>query len=468
MFQQLKKTAVVLCVLLFAPITVYGYASTIDVLNANWKSKTLTVCIVNNAEEQYEDLFIDAVNTWSRSWPYLNYNFGDPDIDNCNIKAFIVVAYADLTSKGHAGETHTTYQIGGGIIKSDILIPTEQERKDGSTVRVTSKSFHRVAQHEFGHSIGLRHALDENYVEPVDIMAPILAPDDKVMLISSNDIDVLNNLYNVVTEFIPPEEPVIEPLPSPTPLPQVLQKMRINIERAVYYNNETLKFTVVPPATVSGIEANIILYPPGSRDGTVLHEAPDRNGIINVEVPLQDKALGIWNVKVSYVSWVSESAFALKDAGSVTEIESVGDEFSIKVDKSQYSLGEAVAVYGTAPKQSGWWLEVLDSNGRLFTQIDISSMKLKSDGTYEAIFTLVGDPVKSLGIWKIRIMEDSDPTVEKKSVTLDVVAPITEDFLTYENVTHGIKIKYPVDWENEEVGEVAGTLIVRFWSPLAG
>ncbi|MFQ5969199.1 MAG: matrixin family metalloprotease [Nitrososphaerales archaeon] len=403
-------------------MSVYGYASSIDVLNANWKTRPLTVCILNNAEKQYEDLFIDGVNTWSSSWTYLEYNFGKPLVDDCNITAYIVKAYADLTSKGHAGVTITQYEIGGGIIKSDILIPTEIEREDHSIYRVTSTTFHRIAMHEFGHAIGLRHASDENYVEPVDMMAPILAPDDIQMLISKSDISALNDLYNVETEFIPPVEKKIEPLPPPSPIPQVLEKMEIDIERAVYYSNETLTFTVNPPTTVGGIAATIIFYPPEGKDRIVMHEEADPNGVINVEIPLEGKLLGIWTVKVTYVSWVSQTAFALKAAGSTEpELAYQKEEFSIKIDKSEYELGETVAVYGTAHKRSGWWLEVVEPRGKIFSKIDPASMKLKSDGSFEAFFTLSGDQLKSVGTWTIRILEDLNPGVEKSSVIFDVL-----------------------------------------------
>ena len=418
-----KKKGVILCLLLFAPLGVYGYASSIPTLNANWKSGTLAVCILNNAEPQYETLFIDAVNSWNISWPYLVYNFGKSSQDTCNITAYIVRAYADFTSKGHAGITTIVYQPGGGIIKADILIPTEIEQEDGGVTRVTATSFYRIAQHEFGHAIGLLHA-DENFVEPIDIMSSMLAPDDKNMQISEVDIHSLNTLYKIETEYVPPQEKRIEPLPPPTTgIPQVLQKMVIDIDRAVYFTNETLKFTVKPPATVTGIEATIILYPPQGRDRIVIHEAPDSNGIINVKVSLQGKTLGIWSVRVSYVSWASDSAFALKAAESLSEqSKSNVEEFSIRVDKSQYSIGEAIAVYGKAPK-SGWWIEVLDSNGKLFKEINANSVQFKPDGSFEAIFTLVNDPFTSLGIWKIRIIEGSTPSVEKNSVTFSVVPP---------------------------------------------
>ncbi|MGH9910135.1 MAG: matrixin family metalloprotease, partial [Nitrososphaerales archaeon] len=379
--------------------------------------------ILNNAEPQYENLFIDTVNTWSTSWSYLTYNFGRPFQDTCNITAYIVRASADVTSKGHAGITTAVYIPGGSIIRADILIPTEIEQQDGSVSRITATSFYRIAQHEFGHALGLLHA-DENYVEPFDIMSPILAADDKNMQISELDVSSLNTLYKVETEYVPPQEKKIEPLPPPTTgIPEVLQKMVINIDRAVYFTNETLTFTVKPPRTVSGVEASILLYSPNGKGKITLHVAPDSNGIINVQVPLQEKILGIWTVRVSYVSWVSDTAFALKSAGSIApETRSPAGGFSITTDHSKYALGDSVAVFIRVSKSTGWSIEVLDSAGSIFTTIYPKSMKLKSDGTYEAIFKLVGDSAKSVGIWKARLVEGSSPAIERGSVTFDVAA----------------------------------------------
>lgn len=418
-----KTSGVVLCIVLLTPVMAFGYASSVQIMNANWKSRTLTVCILNNAEPQYESLFIDAVNTWSSSWSYLKYNFGKPFLDTCNITAYIVRAHADFTSRGHAGITNTLYQPGASIIKAEILIPTEIEQQNGGVLRITAASFYRIAQHEFGHAIGLLHA-DDNFVEPIDIMAPILAPDDKDMKISKVDVSSLNTLYKIETEYVPPQEKKIEPLPPPTAgLPEVLQKMDINIERAVYFTNETLNFTVKPPRTVSGVEASILLYPPDGKGKITLHVAPESNGIINVQVPLQEKMLGIWTVRVSYVSWVSDTAFALKSAGSVvSETRSTTGEFAITTDRSKYALGESVAVFVRINKSTGWSIEILDSNGSIFTTLHPGSMKLKSDGTYEAIFKLVGDSRKSVGIWKARLLEGSNLAVERGNATFDVSA----------------------------------------------
>jgi hypothetical protein len=420
---------------------VYGYAESVGALNAKWNQQNVTVCIINNAENYYEDLFIDAVNAWSSIWSHLKYKFGDIE-DSCKITSYIVRAHADMTSSGHAGVTQTSFVPGGGIVSSSILIPTEIENQDGSIYRVTSTTFYRIAMHEFGHAIGLTHANNENYLEPIDVMAPTMAADHQNMQISSLDIEALDTLYNIETEFVPPPEqpeplppaPAPEPeptpsppTPSPTPGPQVLQKMEIDINRAVYYNNETLKFTVKPPIVVSGISATVLLYPSDGRDRITMHIMPDNNGIINVEVPLPGKELGIWTVKVTYVSWMSQTAFALKDSGSIpSALGSSVEEFSLNADQSVYALGDAVALYGMSAKTSGWWLEVIDPQGRLFAKLNPDSMKLKSGGAYEAIFTAIGDPVKSIGTWKAKLMEGSIP-VERASVSFDVIRKQVEE-----------------------------------------
>ena len=430
---SVSKYYLFLSVLLISPLPVYGYADSVGALNAKWVQQNVTVCIVNNAENYYEDRFIEAVNTWSSTWSHLKYKFGDIEEDDCKIAVYIVRAHADLTNSGHAGITETSFVPGGGIVKSSILIPTELEGEDGSIYRITETIFYRIAMHEFGHAIGLAHANNENYLEPVDIMAPTVASDDQIMQISSLDIQALDTLYNVETEFVPPPEepeplpptptpqPAPSPTPSPIPGPQVLQKMVIDINRAAYYDNETLQFTVKPPTVVSGMSATVLLYPSDGRDRITLHVMPDENGIVNVQVPLQGKQLGIWTVKVTYVSWASQTAFALKDAEATPAgvASSVG-EFSIRADRSEYSLGDAVALSGKSSRTSGWWLEIQDPQGKLYAKIYPDSMKLKSGGTYETMFTLIGDPAKSIGTWKVKLMEGS-VAVEKTSVTFDVI-----------------------------------------------
>ncbi|MGH9923604.1 MAG: hypothetical protein ACRD38_12720, partial [Nitrososphaerales archaeon] len=268
----------------------------------------------------------------------------------------------------------------------------------------------------------------------IDVMAPTMAADHQNMQISSLDIQALDTLYNIETEFVPPPEepeplppsPTPQPAPSPptpapAPTPQVLQKMEIDINRAVYYNNETLRFTVKPPIVVSGISATVLLYPSEGRDRITLHIMPDDNGIVNVEIPLPGKELGIWTVKVTYVSWMSQTAFALKDTGSIPSgLGTSAEEFSLKADQPEYALGDAVALYGMSSRSTGWWLEVIDPQGRVFAKLTPDSMKLKSGGAYEAIFTAIGDPVKSIGKWKAKLMEGSIP-VERASVTFDVI-----------------------------------------------
>ncbi len=429
-----SKYYLFLSILLISPLPVYGYAESVGILNAKWAQQSVKICMVNNAENYYEDLFIDAVNTWSNTWSHLKYNFGDIEEDDCKITAYIVRAHADMTNRGHAGVTETSFVPGGGIVRSSILIPTEIEHEDGSIYRITETIFYRIAMHEFGHAIGLNHANNENYLEPIDIMAPTMAADHQIMQISNLDIQALDTLYNVETEFVPPPEEIeppaptptpqptpVPPTPTPTPGPQVLEKMLIDIDRAVYYSNETLHFTITPPVIVSGISATILLYPADGRDRITLHIAPDENGVINVQLPLQGKDLGIWTVKVTYVSWMSQTAFALKESGTTPSATGSSlQEFSLKADQSEYALGEAVALTGKTTKTSGWWLEVLDPQGRTYAKLYPDSMKLKSDGTYEAIFTAIGDPLKSIGEWKVRLMEGSIP-VEKTSVTFDVI-----------------------------------------------
>ncbi|MGH9923536.1 MAG: matrixin family metalloprotease, partial [Nitrososphaerales archaeon] len=163
------KHYLLLATLLISPLPVYGYAESVGALNAKWNQQNVTVCIVNNAENFYEDLFIDAVNAWSDIWSHLKYKFGDIEEDSCKITVYIVRAHADMTSSGHAGVTQTSFVPGGGIVSSSILIPTEIEHQDGSIYRITETIFYRIAMHEFGHAIGLTHANNENYLEPIDV-----------------------------------------------------------------------------------------------------------------------------------------------------------------------------------------------------------------------------------------------------------------------------------------------------------
>lgn len=405
-------TSIALCLLLLAPIAVYGYASSVDTFSS-WKTRIVTVCISNSAEEQYGQLFMDAIDTWSDSWSYLQFQLGKPFQDACHITAFIVKAHADISSKGHAGITEAKFG-SQGLQEARIIIPTQVEKEDGSTYRVTSTSFYRIAMHEFGHAIGLKHAVDENYSEPIDIMAPILAPDNMKMEISEVDVRTLNALYNVDIEYVPPEEKELVPLP-PSPTPEVLQRMGINIERVVYYTNETLTFTVTPPRAVAGISANIILYPPKG-DKVVFHASADKDGIIHVEVPLQDKMTGIWAVKVSYVSWVSETAFSLKEAESPIQVHTEeSEEFTIDSGKQQYSIGDPVTLQIKASKASGWRIVLLDPDGRITLTLHPSAM-VRSDDKYETTFT----PTGKTGTWKVRLMEDTPP-VEKAVLTFEVL-----------------------------------------------
>ncbi len=100
----------------------------------------------------------------------------------------------------------------------------------------------------------------------------------------------------------------------------------INIDRAVHYANETLKFTAKVPTIVPGIEVSVTLYSPQGRHSPTIHAIPNNDGIIYLQVPLQGKELGIWTIEISYASWSGEATFTLKEPKSVPSVQVSGGQ----------------------------------------------------------------------------------------------------------------------------------------------
>lgn len=183
----------------------YAYATNFDyATTAKWSNNlNFMICIANGQGKEYEGLFLKAVDEWKSKWPHFAYTISYAS--GCHINVNIVKTHSMLADHGYVGFTTLEYWQHGAITKADIILPTHKKTTvttevKGKTVTeefltpLSNTLFYRAALHEFGHALNLGH-FDDNGEEPIDIMHPYPASEDKEQGISQRDIQALNWYY---------------------------------------------------------------------------------------------------------------------------------------------------------------------------------------------------------------------------------------------------------------------------------
>ena len=190
---------------LFIPTAANGYATNFDyAVQAKWTNNlNFMICLSSIEGNEYEDLFIKAVEEWKAKWNHFAYTLSRAS--GCHINVHIVKTHSKLTDHGYFVYTYMEYWEHGAITKVDIILPTHAKSTVSKVVKgkavttefvepLSTTLFYRAALHEFGHALNLGH-FDDNGEEPIDIMYAYPASDDQEQSISKRDIEALNWLY---------------------------------------------------------------------------------------------------------------------------------------------------------------------------------------------------------------------------------------------------------------------------------
>jgi predicted Zn-dependent protease len=185
--------------LLFSPILVNGYASEVKLSDCKckWYKPKLIVWIDNNSETKYTDLAIDAINEWQSNFKQLSYTIHTIAPDNYDIVITIHKMYGKAVGlpREAVGLTMKEKKLNSDeLVQATIEIPTYYRNAYGSTSKISDAVFYNMVLHEFGHAIGLGHAVD-NKRKPIDPMYHMFRIDEDARKVSKLDVAALESLY---------------------------------------------------------------------------------------------------------------------------------------------------------------------------------------------------------------------------------------------------------------------------------
>jgi len=302
----------------------YGYATNFDyATTAKWSNNlNFMICIANGQGKEYEGLFLKAVDEWKSKWPHFAYTVSYAS--GCHINVNIVKTHSMLADHGYVGFTTLEYWQHGAITKADIILPTHKKTTvttevKGKTVTeeyltpLSSTLFYRAALHEFGHALNLGH-FDDNSEEPIDIMHPYPASEDKEQGISQRDIQALNWYY----------------------LGYFGQEVTIRTDKKSYEPGDTVN-VIGKVGKVSSAKVAVQVYDSSKKLYRSDAIGITASGTFNYKLKVADEmGGGSYKVKVSYDNIIVDASFDVKNTSETDEtlIEVRNEELPLETERT--------------------------------------------------------------------------------------------------------------------------------------
>jgi predicted Zn-dependent protease len=186
-------------IMLLYPVLASGYASEVKLSDCEcrWHKSTLVVWIDNNVEMKYTDIAIDAINEWLDNFDKLSYEIHTLPPDHYDIVITIHKMYGNtvgLPKETFGFATNEKKPDSDELVKVTIDVPISYRNGYGSISKINDAVFYNMVLHEFGHALGLGHAVD-NRKDAIDPMYHALRIDEPPRKVSELDVITLENLY---------------------------------------------------------------------------------------------------------------------------------------------------------------------------------------------------------------------------------------------------------------------------------
>jgi hypothetical protein len=180
------------------PLLAHGYASKIKFSDCDcrWDKSELIVWMDNEVEFKYTKIAMDAIDAWENNFDRLSYKIYTLPPDEYDIRITIHKMYGNAVGLPKETIAFTTNEKGGNgeLIHAAIDLSVYYRNTYGSISSVSDRVFYNMVLHEFGHAIGLGHAID-NGKEPVDPMHHSLLINEDKRQVSKLDVLTLKSLY---------------------------------------------------------------------------------------------------------------------------------------------------------------------------------------------------------------------------------------------------------------------------------
>lgn len=196
----LAIAGIALSIFLFLPVLAAGYASEIKLSDCEckWYKSKLTVWIDNRAEIKYTYIAIDAITEWQINFPMISYEIHTLPPDSYDVVITIHKMYGNavgLPKETIGFATNQKIPNTDELVKVTIDVPISYRNAYGSISKIDETVFYNMVLHEFGHALGLGHAVD-NKKDPIDPMHHALYIDEPRRKVSELNVITLQNLYS--------------------------------------------------------------------------------------------------------------------------------------------------------------------------------------------------------------------------------------------------------------------------------
>jgi predicted Zn-dependent protease len=187
-------------IILFTPVLISGYASEIKLSDCGckWYKSELIIWIDNRSGEiEYTNVAIDAINEWQDNFKKISYEIHTLPPGEYDIVITIHKTYGNavgLPKETVGFATNEKKPNSDELIHATIDVSTSYRNAYGSISKIKDAVFYNMVLHEFGHAIGLGHAVD-NGKNPLDPMHHALYIDEDRRKVSELDVITLDNLY---------------------------------------------------------------------------------------------------------------------------------------------------------------------------------------------------------------------------------------------------------------------------------